>query len=445
MSPSRRARWTKARLVSSLDLVYEKSGAAPSAASAWATVSFSKTRPFAAPPQTSSATARNSAGSSARLGLATGRGADDRGSGADQVADPAQDGERHVPAVGVERQQAVAHARGRRDPAVGDRQAVEQGVGVDEVEVVAGRDVGQLRAEQGRDVGILAVEVEHIGHEAALLQHVRAPGQIGRPGQGHIRPGLVSGEPLAERPEPEAGDLVVDGLVDRGVDDEAVQPVRHHPVGGRLQRLGRVGPGVAVDGQGLGRDQVLAVDVGDRGGFADVGVVLAAGLAGPLEPGGAHGDVGQALHVHAVADESPAGLVGFRVAAHIARPQDVGELVVVVLGDEVAQGLAEIPEEPVARLGAFDDPAGQDRQPGAHVVAAALRERVEHPVGPVGDPGLPAVGDHVLKTALAHEAAGGALVLIEVVLEIGLDVGPVELVDLEPGGLRRGRASCGRR
>ncbi|MCK7462091.1 MAG: hypothetical protein MZU84_08530 [Sphingobacterium sp.] len=78
-------------------------------------------------------------------------------------------------------------------------------------------------------------------------------------------------------PSPRPGTLVVDGLVDRGVDDEAVQPVRHHPVGGRLQRLGRVGPGVAVDGQRLGRDQVLAVDVGDRGGFADVGVVLAAG------------------------------------------------------------------------------------------------------------------------------------------------------------------------
>ncbi|MCK7462093.1 MAG: hypothetical protein MZU84_08540 [Sphingobacterium sp.] len=47
--------------------------------------------------------------------------ADDRGAGLDQIADLAQDGERHVPAVGVERQQAVAHTRLRRDPAVRNR------------------------------------------------------------------------------------------------------------------------------------------------------------------------------------------------------------------------------------------------------------------------------------------------------------------------------------
>ena len=78
-----------------------------------------------------------------------------------------------------------------------------------------------------------------------------------------------------------------------------------------------------------------------------------------------------------------------------------------------------------------------------HVVAAAAGELGEHLVRPIGRPGLPAVGDDVLEAAPAHEAAGGVLVLVEIVVEVGLDVGPVELVDLEPGGLGRGRGVAG--
>ena len=173
-----------------------------------------------------------------QAGAVGGLGAGDGRPGLDQLADLLQDRERHVPAVGIERQEPIAHAGRRDDPAVFDRQPVQQGVGVDEVEAVAGRDVRQLPAEQGGDVGILAVVIEDVGDEPALLEHERAAGEVGRPGPGHLGPGLVPGEPLAEGPEPEAGDLVVDRLVDRGVDDEPVQAVGHHPVGRGFQGLG---------------------------------------------------------------------------------------------------------------------------------------------------------------------------------------------------------------
>ena len=158
-------------------------------------------------------------------------------------------------------------------PSATDRRFVQR-VGVDEVEVVAGRNVGQLRAEQGRDVGIFAVVIKDVGHELTLLEHIRTAGEVGRPGLGRLRPRFMPGEPLAEGPEAEARDLVVDGLVDRGVDHEPVQAHGQQAVGGGLQRFGGEGPGAAAGGQGFGGHQVLAVDVGDRGGLAHVGVVL---------------------------------------------------------------------------------------------------------------------------------------------------------------------------
>ena len=183
----------------------------------------------------------------------------------------------------------------------------------------------------------------------------------------------MPGEPLAERSEAEAGDLVVDGLVDRGVDDEPVQAVGHQPVGSGLQGFGREGPGVAIAGQGLGRDEVLAVDVGHGRGFADVGVVLPAGPAGPLEPHGAHRDVGQALDLHAVADEGAAGFVRFRVAAHAARAEDVGQLVVVVLDGQVGVGVMPAQLVLKSHRPAAHDGLAVDEDPDR--VAAARRAR----------------------------------------------------------------------
>ena len=63
-----------------------------------------------------------------------------------------------------------------------------------------------------------------------MLQQVRIARQIGDPGSGLFRPGLLSREVLPKRSERETGCLVIERLVDRGMDDEAIQAVRPYAV-----------------------------------------------------------------------------------------------------------------------------------------------------------------------------------------------------------------------
>ena len=254
---------------------------------------------------------------------------------------------------------------------------------------------------------------------------------------GLLRPGFVAGEPLAERPEAQAGDLVVDRLVDRGVDHEPVEAHRHLAIRGGLQRFGRERPGAAAGRERLGRHEVLAVDVRDGRRLADVGVELRAWPVRLRGPHRAHGDGGLGLDLHAVGDERAARFVRLGVARHAARRQEVGQLVVVILRGHLGQRLAEVPQEAVGGLGALHDAAGERGQPGLHVVAAPLRELGDHVVGPVRHAGFPAVRDDVLQAALAHQAAGRVLVLVEVVVEVRLHVALVELVHFEAGGFGR--------
>ena len=51
----------------------------------------------------------------------------------------------------------------------------------------------------------------------------------------------------------------------------------------------------------------------------------------------------------------------------------IGEAVVVVFGDEVGDGAAQIEEESVAEVAAGEDAAGDDGQIGDGIVAAAVR------------------------------------------------------------------------
>src|ERR1035437_414312 len=61
--------------------------------------------------------------------------------------------------------------------------------------------------------------------------------------------------------------------------------------------------------------------------------------------------------------------------------------------------------------------AGEDRQPGMRIVAAALGELGDHVVGPVLNAGLPTIGDHILEAPLAHQAADRVLVLVPIGIE----------------------------
>ena len=243
-------------------------------------------------PKSSSFRRRNSAASSARLGVPTGLAPQTDGTGADQCVQGTEHRQRHVNAIGIEREQAVAHAGARGDGAVFDAEGVNQGVGVEVIEVVTGGHVGRFAVEERGEIGVLTVEVEQVGGEAALLEQVRGCGRGSRSRERRLCPGFVAVEPLAERAEGEAGRLANQRLVRGFVNDEAVDAVEELLVGGGLEGGGRPGPGRLGSGHGFGGGQILAVDVGHGGGLAIVGVVavLLVVDSGPLGPHGAHGN-----------------------------------------------------------------------------------------------------------------------------------------------------------
>ena len=80
-----------------------------------------------------------------------------------------------------------------------DAQLVDQCVGIDVIESVAGRNIGRLSLEDGGQVGVFAVEVDQVGAEVALLEHVAGARQVIDPWRGLVCPGFVAIEPLAER------------------------------------------------------------------------------------------------------------------------------------------------------------------------------------------------------------------------------------------------------
>ena len=157
---------------------------------------------------------------------------------------------------------------------------------------------------------------------------------------------------------------------------EAVEAHREFLVGGGLQRFRRPRPCARASGERFGGDEILAIDVRDRGGFADIGVVavLLVVHAGTLRPRGRHRHVVAALHFHAVADEGAAFFVRFTVVTHAALFENFGDQVVVIFGEKIGERAAKIPKEAIAGFGAVDDAAGENGNPRLHVVAAALLE-----------------------------------------------------------------------
>ena len=88
------------------------------------------------------------------------------------------------------------------------------------------------------------------------------------------------------------------------------------------------------------------------------------------------------------------------VVAHVALVEDFFEFAVVFCGDEVFNGLAEVPKELVAGFRALDDLAGQDGQPRGGVISAQTFEVGEDVAGPILRAGLPAVVDDVMDALM---------------------------------------------
>ena len=131
----------------------------------------------------------------------------------------------------------------------------------------------------------------------------------------------------------------------------------------------------------LGGDEPASVGVRGRRGLLDEEPVV---VADPVPPR----PCPELRHGHVVETEA-----ALRVDRHRVRPAglrmdqqpvlvgSVAKRAIVVVDYQVAQRLAKIVEESVARVAALDDAAGQHRQPRQRIVPAAL---LETPHGVVG-------------------------------------------------------------
>ena len=117
---------------------------------------------------------------------------------------------------------------------------------------------------------------------------------------------------------------------------------------------------------------------------------------------------------------------------------DDGELVV-VLADELADGLLPVAHEGCALFGRAYGSTREDGQPGMQVVAATLGELFEHGGSPRLGASLVAVGQHILDTTLTHQTVGCLAVHVEIGDEVLLPSCWVELIDFEACGFRRSR------
>ena len=159
-----------------------------------------------------------------------------------QFVNRAQHRQRHVPAIGIEPQHAIAHAARRRDPPVRHAQLVNQRIGVDVIEAIARRHIRRLIRKDRGQVRILAVEINQVRAEVPLLQQEAAARQVVDPRPCLFRPGLVAVEPLAEGSQRQSRRLAHQRLVRRLVNHKAVDAVQQLLIGRRLQRRRRPRP-----------------------------------------------------------------------------------------------------------------------------------------------------------------------------------------------------------
>ena len=147
----------------------------------------------------------------------------------------------------------------------------------------------------------------------------------------------------------------------RFVNHKAIDSVEQFLISGGLQSGRRPRPWRRCGRQRFRRCDVLAVDVGDGCGFAVIRVVSVLWLihARSLRPHRAHRHFVHLLHFHTVGNKSAPDFVGFSIVGHAALMKSLFQLAVVLSGNQVCDGLAEVPKKMVARCGTFHDSAGQ--------------------------------------------------------------------------------------
>ena len=92
----------------------------------------------------------------------------------------------------------------------------------------------------------------------------------------------------------------------------------------------------------------------------------------------------------------------FTRVTHALLVQFIGDCTVMILGNQLRNGAAEIPQKAICIGCALDDDAGERRQPRMRIVAAPLLELFENFVGPVLRAGFDAVCEQRRDSCAAH-------------------------------------------
>ena len=161
-------------------------------------------------------------------------------------------------------------------------------------------------------------------------------------------------------------------------------------------------------------------------------------LSGKRSPELAHGDIHPTLVLQSVADCWQTGSHSLGVEAHTALVEVLRGYSVVILGKEISDGAAEVPQKAIADVRAFHNSAGQHRQVGSRVVSAPTLKFADHLLGPVLVVGFPAVHEEIAET-FAEVRAQRSRNHVDVSPGIVADVFAAELVYFVSRGFRTGR------
>ena len=319
----------------------------------------------------------------------------DHGSVIDQFGDLLQNRQGH-PVDCWQDQHPVAHPTGRYDASIFHLHEVEEHIGVADIVIESfghGRREGTMADGSGNP---LAVEITEVSPEDSLLEQVLATGDVVNPSRALIPPSVGPLEVDSPRPHAHPGLAVQPRLMGVAVEDKSIHTQAELLITQRLQRIGIVLPssGLSDRGERFCRRDVLPVEMGGAGGLLRVINIF---ISGVIDPELAHRDIGKFFAEELIGHRRHADPSGLGSEAHAVLAGELLDLTVVVLGKQISQRAAVVPEKALGLLGRTDDRTGQDWQPRDEVITPAFSEFRWQLSRPVFTPAFPAIEQDILE------------------------------------------------
>ena len=229
------------------------------------------------------------------------------------------------------------------------------------------------------------------------------------------------------------------------MDDRPVDALVKLQIDGRFEVPGRKSPGRHGGRHGLCRDQILSIEVRDRGCPPYISQIGGFGAyIAVIGPHGRHGDRGVAPHFEVIAQRRAVILQRLAIGVETAPVRHLGHHRIVIFGGELGQGLSEVIEKGVRPNAVAYNRPGQHREPGGGVIAPPGSEFLDHIVGPILRTDLGGIVEKRDHPALAHQIRPQeALIGVKIGGHIGAHGVLVQLIDLKARGLQGRRMVLG--